>query len=169
MATISQCTQKKTKRIKKISCSRTPRLQKCPHAKGLVVRIHIMTPKKPNSARRRTIKVKLYSKPRVTAKLPGSGYSVQKFHRCLVRGGRANDLPGVSYSIVRNVYEVGPCTHKKKRRSFYGVAKQKNANFYKTRFDRKDILKNFKRDFKELKQQNQNILTTFITSSSSLI
>lgn len=80
-----------------------------------------MSPKKPNSACRHVAKVRQYSKPRVTARIPGSGFGVAKFNRVLVRGGRANDLPGVGYSLCRGVYDFSPLYGKKKRRSFYAV------------------------------------------------
>jgi small subunit ribosomal protein S12 len=104
-----------------IRVSRTPRLCGCPQARGLVIRVCIMNPKKPNSAMRHVAKVRLYGKPRVTARIPGRGFGVSKFNRCLVRGGRANDLPGVGYTLVRGVYDFSPLFGKKRRRSFYGV------------------------------------------------
>lgn len=100
---------------------RTVRLMNCPHAKGLVVRVCIMNPKKPNSAMRHVAKLRLYRKPRITTRIPGKGFGVTKFNRALSRGGRANDLPGVSYSIIRGVYDFEQLFGKKKRRSFYGV------------------------------------------------
>ena len=51
------------------------------------------------------------------------GFGVAKFNRVLIRGGRANDLPGVSYSLVRGVYDFPALYGKKKSRSFYGVAR----------------------------------------------
>ena len=86
-----------------------------------------MNPKKPNSAMRHVAKVRLYNKPRVTARIPGSGFGVVKFNRVLVRGGRANDLPGVGYSLVRGVYDFSPHFGKKKSRSFYGVPRPEGA------------------------------------------
>jgi len=80
-----------------------------------------MNPKKPNSAIRHVVKVKQYSRPRVTARMPGSGLGVNRFNRVLVRGGRANDLPGVGYSLCRGVYDFSPRFGKKRRRSFYAV------------------------------------------------
>ena len=89
-----------------------------------------MNPKKPNSAMRHVAKVKLYRKPRVTARIPGRGYGVVKFNRVLVRGGRANDLPGVGYSLIRGVYDFSPLMSKKRRRSFYGVERPEGSVFY---------------------------------------
>ncbi len=89
-----------------------------------------MNPKKPNSAMRHVAKVRLYSKPRVTARIPGSGFGVVKFNRVLVRGGRANDLPGVGYSLVRGVYDFSPHFGKKRCRSFYGVPRPESTVTY---------------------------------------
>ena len=121
MATMTQLIRTLTPRLKKAPLSRTPRLRACPFGRGLVVRVCIMNPKKPNSAMRHVAKVRLYNKPRVTARIPGSGFGVVKFNRVLVRGGRANDLPGVGYSLVRGVYDFSPRFGKKRKRSFYAV------------------------------------------------
>jgi len=121
MTTLTQTVRVNSTRRKTPPLSRTPRLKKCPFGKGLVVRVYIMSPKKPNSAKRHVAKVKMYNKPRVTARIPGSGFGVSKFNRVLVRGGRANDLPGVGYSLVRGVYDFSPHFGKKKSRSFYGL------------------------------------------------
>ena len=110
--------------------SRTPRLRSCPHARGLVVRVCIMNPKKPNSAMRHVAKLKLYRKPRITVRIPGRGFGVSKFNRALARGGRANDLPGVGYTLVRGVYDFPPLFGKKKRRSFYGLERPSGSTTF---------------------------------------
>jgi len=110
--------------------SRTPRLKKCPHSRGLVIRVCIMNPKKPNSAMRHVAKIKLYRKPRITTRIPGRGFGVSKFNRVLVRGGRANDLPGVGYTLVRGVLDFPPLFGKKKRRSFYGVERPSGTTLF---------------------------------------
>jgi small subunit ribosomal protein S12 len=121
MATVTQAAAPRTTRQKKLPYGRAPRLETAPQARGLVVRVCIMNPKKPNSAMRHVAKVRLYAHPRVTARIPGSGFGVVKFNRVLVRGGRANDLPGVGYTLVRGVYDFSPHFGKKRRRSFYAV------------------------------------------------
>jgi small subunit ribosomal protein S12 len=121
MATLGHPAHARMCRAKKAPLSRTPRLRQCPFGRGLVVRVYVMSPKKPNSAKRQVAKVRMYSKPRVTARILGSGFGVSKFSRVLVRGGRANDLPGVGYTLVRGAYDCSPHFGKKKRRSFYGV------------------------------------------------
>ena len=100
---------------------RTPILKKCPQVKGIVTKVTTMSPKKPNSAIRHVAKVGLSNGLRLTARLPGKGYLCTKYSRVLVRGGRANDLPGVGYSAIRGVFDFSPIVSKKKRRSIYGV------------------------------------------------
>lgn len=70
----------------------------------------------------------MYNKPRVTARLPGRGFGPSKFNRVLVRGGRANDLPGVGYSLVRGALDFSPLFGKKKSRSYYGVPQADTAH-----------------------------------------
>lgn len=110
--------------------SRTPRLQNRPHVKGIVNKVTTMSPKKPNSAVRHVAKVTLTSKLRVTARLPGINYLCSKYNRVLVEGGRANDLPGVGYTLVRGVYDFSPVIYKKKRRSIYGVSRPDGLSKY---------------------------------------
>ena len=129
MATCKQSAMRKTKSLKsgpkyaKPTLSRTPILKRCPQVKGIVTRVVTMSPKKPNSAIRHVAKVDLTNGLRVTARLPGKGYLCAKYNRVLVRGGRANDLPGVGYSAIRGAYDFSPVVGKKKRRSIYGVSR----------------------------------------------
>lgn len=90
---------------------------------------------------RHVAKMKLYRKPRVTSRIPGSGFGVTKFNRALTRGGRANDLPGVGYSLVRGVYDFSPLFGKKKRRSFYGLERPKEQiKFIRRKLRKKEFL-----------------------------
>lgn len=114
---------------KKKNFSRTPALQTRPQVKGTVTKVVTTSPKKPNSASRHVAKVKLTSNINVTARIPGIGYICARYNRVMVHGGRANDLPGVGYSLVRGVYDFSPVISKKKRRSIYGVSRP--ANFTK--------------------------------------
>lgn len=113
----------RAKQYKKRFTSRTPALQKRPQVKGIITRVTTMSPKKPNSAMRHIAKVKLTNKLRVTARIPGMGYLCSKFNRVLVNGGRANDLPGVGYTLIRGVKDFSSVIFKKKRRSVYGTSR----------------------------------------------
>lgn len=122
MATLLQsCVRRKT--YPKKNLSRTPALKKTPQVKGVITKVTTMSPKKPNSAVRHVAKVSLSNGLRLTARVPGIGYICSKYNRVLVRGGRANDLPGVGYSLIRGVYDFSPVIFKKKRRSIYGTSR----------------------------------------------
>lgn len=99
------------------------RLQNAPQIKGLVIRLVIITPKKPNSAIRHVAKLSLYKTGRrLFARVPGIGSLPTKYNRVLARGGRANDLPTVRFTLIRNVYDFAGLFGKKKRRSIYGTS-----------------------------------------------
>ena len=92
----------------------------------VVVKVRIITPRKPNSARRQAVKAFIFStknfmKKHVTSYIPGSGHNLRKHSNILVRGGGARDLPGVRYSCIRGVLDLLGVTTKTKRRSIYGV------------------------------------------------
>lgn len=103
--------------------SRTPALCQRPQVKGTVTKVITTSPKKPNSASRHAAKIKLTNNINVTARVPGSGYVCSRYNRVLVHGGRANDLPGVGYTLIRGVYDFSPVISKRKRRSVYGVSR----------------------------------------------
>jgi len=111
------------KNYPQVSFTRTPALGNSPQVKGIVNKVTTMSPKKPNSAVRHVAKVTLTNALRVTARLPGIGYLCAKYNRVLVEGGRANDLPGVGYTLIRGVFDFSPVIFKKKRRSIYGVSR----------------------------------------------
>lgn len=92
-----------------------------PQKRGVVMRARIVTPKKPNSARRPVAKVILSSLKRVTAHIPGIGHNLRRHSVVLVRGGGARDLPGVSYTCIRGVFDLQGILSRTKRRSIYGV------------------------------------------------
>lgn len=110
--------------------SRTQRLKSNPQRKGIVTRVTTMSPKKPNSAVRHVAKVNLTNGLRVTTRIPGAGYLCSKYNRVLVHGGRANDLPGVGYTVVRGVYDFIPMISKRKRRSIYGTSRPEGLTKY---------------------------------------
>lgn len=119
MTTINQ----RYKKLKtKSSHSLSPALHSCPQVRGRVVRLKIITPRKPNSARRPVVKSKLVNKRRVTAHIPGIGHTLRRFSEVLIKGTGPRDLPGVNYRCCRGVYDLGPVLKKKRRKSIYGVS-----------------------------------------------
>ena len=138
LATMTQAAKRNKVYIRK-NFSRTPALEQRPQVKGIVNLVATMKPKKPNSAVRHIAKVKLTSDIHLTARIPGIGYRCSKYNRVLVHGGRANDLPGVGYTLVRGVYDFSGVIFKKKRRSVYGTARPDNYTTHKRRSLRKKL------------------------------
>lgn len=129
MATLKQAAKRKnTYKLKNFS--RTPALCDRPQIKGTVTKVVTMSPKKPNSASRHVAKIKLTNEYNVTARVPGVGYVCSRYNRVLVHGGRANDLPGVGYTLIRGVYDFSPVIFKRKRRSIYGVSRPEGLTRY---------------------------------------
>jgi small subunit ribosomal protein S12 len=122
MTLVQKLLKKNKFKIKKI---KTPRLQKCPHKKGICQKVFITTPKKPNSALRKVARVKLTSNVEITAYIPGVGHNLQEHSVVLIRGGRVKDLPGVRYHIIRGALDTGGVKSRTQGRSKYGVKKPK--------------------------------------------
>ena len=119
MATINQLIRKK--RSKKIRVSKSVSLGGCPQKRGVCLKVYKMTPRKPNSARRSVVKVRLYNKKRLIAFIPGIGHNLQKYNDVLVRGGRARDLPGIRYTIIRGKLDLLGLLDRRRARSKYGT------------------------------------------------
>eukprot|EP00076_Gallus_gallus_P006770 XP_001233807.2 28S ribosomal protein S12, mitochondrial [Gallus gallus] len=84
-----------------------------PQLKGVVVRNLIRKPKKPNSANRKCVRVRLSNGREVVCFVPGEGHNLQEHHVVLVQGGRTQDLPGVKLTVVRGKYD---CAHVQKKK-----------------------------------------------------
>ncbi|PCI22327.1 MAG: 30S ribosomal protein S12 [SAR324 cluster bacterium] len=111
----------------KKSLKRAPALEKAPQKRGICLKIFTRTPKKPNSAIRKVARLRLSTKKRVTAYIPGEGHTLQEYSAVLMRGGRVKDLPGVKYHLVRGKYDFLGLKNRKQARSKYGSKKIKNA------------------------------------------
>lgn len=119
MSTLNQI--KINKRLKKVKRSRASLLKVKPQIRGVVLRVRIATPKKPNSARRPVAKVFLSIKRNIIAHIPGIGHNLRKHSEVLVRGGGTRDLPGVNYTCIRGKFDLSGVLNKNSRRSIYGV------------------------------------------------
>jgi small subunit ribosomal protein S12 len=123
MTTLNQ-TIRKNKRFCKIQLSKTKALEQRPFKKGVCRRVLITSPKKPNSADRKIAKVWLSNHRLVTASIPGEGnHNLQQHSVVLVRGARLKDLPGVSYKLIRGVFDLGSVSQRRRGRSKYGTRK----------------------------------------------
>lgn len=92
-STLNQVMRGCRKEIPKLT--KSPALKGCPQRKGVCSRIYVTKPKKPNSAQRKVARVKLTTGQTIIAYIPGEGHNLQEHSVVLVRGGRAQDLPGV--------------------------------------------------------------------------
>ena len=121
MATLQQLI-KGLRRTKKFRSS-TPHFHGAPQKKGTVLRYDIIKPKKPNSAKRKVVKVRLRNGRECMAYIPGQGHNVQKHSDVLVRGGRVPDLPGVRYHLIRLKadFTASETYTRRAKRSKYGV------------------------------------------------
>ncbi|XP_013191510.1 small ribosomal subunit protein uS12m [Amyelois transitella] len=90
---------------KKVRKSRNP-LNGNPFAKGVVLKTLIKKPKKPNSANRKCVLVRLSNGKEMVAYVPGIGHNLQEHNIVLVRVGRLKDCPGVKLKCVRGKYDL---------------------------------------------------------------
>lgn len=111
------------KQGKKKHKAKSAALRGCPQKRGVCLKIFVSSPKKPNSARRKVVKVRLSNKIRLTAYIPGQVHRLQEHSQVLVRGGRIPDLPGVKYRLVRNKLDLEGLVNRKTARSKYGTKK----------------------------------------------
>jgi len=136
MPTIQQLIRKP--RVTKVRKSKSPALMQIrnnlkrvdidlasPQKRGVCTKVYTMTPKKPNSALRKVAKVRLTNGYEVIAYIGGEGHNLQEHSVVMIRGGRAKDLPGVRYHIVRGVLDTQWVADRKQSRSQYGAKRPK--------------------------------------------
>lgn len=138
--------------------TRVKDLKKCPQKRGICFKLFIMTPKKPNSAKRKVAKIKLSTKKFVFGYIPGEGNNLQRFSQVLIRGGLIRDLPGVHYTIIRGKLDLHSVYYRRQGRSKYGtkiwwkpkkkdrsgaalVLKKQNIDFIKKKLYQKKVRK----------------------------
>ncbi|OBT44051.1 hypothetical protein VE00_04476 [Pseudogymnoascus sp. WSF 3629] len=98
-----------------------------PELKGVCLKVGVTKPKKPNSAERKTARVRLSTGRVVNCYIPGEGHNVQQHSVVLVRGGRSQDCPGVRYHLVRGALDLGGVGNRVTSRSKYGTKKPKKT------------------------------------------
>ncbi|NLY96562.1 MAG: 30S ribosomal protein S12 [Clostridiaceae bacterium] len=96
-----------------------------PQKRGVCTVVKTDTPRKPNSALRKTARVRLTNGIEVTAYIPGIGHNLQEHSVVLIRGGRVKDLPGVRYHIIRGTLDAQGVNDRRQSRSKYGAKRPK--------------------------------------------
>ncbi len=123
MPTISQLVRKGREKVEYKSTA--PALKESPQKRGVCTVVKTTTPKKPNSALRKTARVRLSNNIEVSGYIPGIGHNLQEHSVVLIRGGRVKDLPGVRYHIVRGTLDAAGVANRKQSRSKYGAKRPK--------------------------------------------
>lgn len=125
MVTINQLCKQQKSRKKKRKLNKVPALDSCPQKKGICNKLVLRTPKKPNSALRKIVKLRLSNSKMVYAYIPGEGHNLQAYSTVIIRGGRVKDLPGIKYHLVRGKLDFSGLASRKTSRSKYGTKKVK--------------------------------------------
>lgn len=105
-----------------------------------MLKVFVMEPKKPNSAKRCCVRVRLSNGHTITAYVPGERNNLVEHSCVLVEGGGPPDLPGVKYRVIRGVRDASPGegpsstareemknVTRKNARSRYGVKRSKQG------------------------------------------
>ena len=77
--------------------------QSSPQKRGVCTAVRTATPKKPNSALRKTARVRLSNGIEVTSYIPGEGHNLQEHSVVLIRGG-----PDIISFVVHWIQQVLP-------------------------------------------------------------
>jgi small subunit ribosomal protein S12 len=123
MPTINQLVRKGRKKQRRKTAS--PALKGCPQKRGVCTRVYTTTPKKPNSALRKVVCVRLTNGMEVISYIGGEGHNLQEHSTVLIRGGRVKDLPGVRYHTVRGTLDTQGVDSRRQGRSKYGTKRPK--------------------------------------------
>jgi len=126
---ITSCQLSRGFRIRKIRRNKVAPFEGAPQRKAIVYKIAIMSPRKPNSAKRTFAKVKVaINDKKVFAKIPGIGEHFLQAHSVvLLRGHGPKDSPGINYHLIRGLYDFHRVEMfgRTNRRSKFGVKKKK--------------------------------------------
>lgn len=114
-------------RIKKVRRNKVAPFEGAPHRKGIVYKVAIMSPRKPNSAKRTFAKVRVaLNNKKIFAKIPGIGEHFLQAHSVvLLRGHGPKDSPGINYHLIRGLFDFHRVEMfgRRNRRSKFGVKK----------------------------------------------
>lgn len=79
-----------------------------PQLRGIVLKTVIKKPKKPNSANRKCVYVRLSNGKEATCYVPGIGHNLQEHSNVLVKNHPVSDVPGLKLRVIRGVYDCSP-------------------------------------------------------------
>ncbi|XP_042868132.1 40S ribosomal protein S12, mitochondrial-like [Penaeus japonicus] len=99
--------------VKKKRKNKNPLVTKA-FARGVVLKTLIKKPRKPNSANRKCVLVRLSTGREMVGYIPGEGHNLQEHNIVLVRPGRLQDVPGVKVKCIRGKYDLQHVIKRKK-------------------------------------------------------
>ncbi len=77
-----------------------------PFARGIILRTLVKKPKKPNSANRKCVRIRLAKSGReITSYIPGEGHTLQEHQTVLVHVKKRKDI-GVKSTCIRGKYDL---------------------------------------------------------------
>lgn len=119
MVNLKKILKKKYKKVKRSTMWNKPQL------KGICLKVFTVSPKKPNSAKRKVAKVMLSNKKVVTAYIVGESNNLEMHNIVLIRGGKVNDCVGIKHKIIRGKYDMKGVKNRQSSKSKYGAKKVK--------------------------------------------
>lgn len=127
------CNQKFTKfRRRRFRFYNARMLRHSPTKRGIVRQVRILTPRKPNSARRTVFKLWLSNRLHTVSSIKGPSHSLKRYSTVLICGTGARDLPGVYSHCIRGCYDLHGLIWKRRRRSIYGLPRYlMNRRYYR--------------------------------------
>ncbi|XP_031634734.1 40S ribosomal protein S12, mitochondrial [Contarinia nasturtii] len=84
-----------------------------PLCRGVVLRTLIKKPRKPNSANRKCVQLRMSTGRIMTAYVQGEGHNLQEHNVVLCKIARLRDTPGVKIKCIRGVYDLPHVVKKK--------------------------------------------------------
>lgn len=97
----------------RVKNKRKPLFDGQPLCKGVVLRTLIKKPRKPNSANRKCVLLRLSTGREMVAYVPGEGHNLQEHNVVLCKIARLRDTPGVKIKCIRGAYDLPHVTKKK--------------------------------------------------------
>jgi len=110
--------------------NKVPCLHHRPQKRGLVFKLGILSPRKPNSAKRRHIKLRMlgerFQGRRTLAHIPGwDKHGLHEYSVVIIEGGGPKDTPGVNYSAIRGLLDFNlPTRQRVRSRSKFGLTRR---------------------------------------------
>jgi small subunit ribosomal protein S12 len=144
--------QLKLSRLRVRKKCRMKALRRCPQKQGVCMKFILMAPKKPNSAKRKVVKITLSTRKDIFGYIPGEGHNLTKFAHVLVRGGRIRDLPGVQYTLIRGIKDLQGLPKRRHGRSKYGT----RLTWRVKKADRKNAKQRLKTAWQALRLKKEN-------------